>query len=91
MPIHSSITLRYTNSSRMTVQCGDFGRAGQATDDSTMRCMHFACWITKAANTHFMTRCPARYKAIVQLLFRVPDFFFLFFESHEISVEKLSR
>jgi len=25
---------------------------GQATDDNTKRRMHFACWITKATNTH---------------------------------------
>jgi hypothetical protein len=31
-----------------------YGRVGQATDDHTriIRRMHFACWITKATNTH---------------------------------------
>jgi hypothetical protein len=28
------------------------GKAGQATDDSITRCMCFACWITKATDTH---------------------------------------
>jgi hypothetical protein len=28
------------------------GTAGQATDDNTTRRMRFACWITKATNTH---------------------------------------
>ena len=28
------------------------GRDGQAADDNIMRCMRFACWITKAAGTH---------------------------------------
>jgi hypothetical protein len=27
------------------------GRAGDATDDSIIWCMHFACWITKTTNT----------------------------------------
>jgi hypothetical protein len=26
--------------------------AGQATDDNIIRRMHFACWITKATDTH---------------------------------------
>jgi hypothetical protein len=26
--------------------------ARQATDDSTIRCMNFACWITQATDTH---------------------------------------
>jgi hypothetical protein len=28
------------------------GRARQATDDNTVWCMHFACWIIKARDTH---------------------------------------
>jgi len=28
------------------------GRDGQATDDNTVHRMHFACWVTDAANTH---------------------------------------
>ena len=28
------------------------GWVGQATDDNIIRRMHFACWITKATNTH---------------------------------------
>jgi hypothetical protein len=28
------------------------GKAGQATDDNVTRRMRFACWITKATNTH---------------------------------------
>jgi hypothetical protein len=28
------------------------GRARQATDDNIIRSMHFACWVTKAADTH---------------------------------------
>jgi hypothetical protein len=29
-----------------------YGRAGQATDDSIIRRMRSACWITKATETH---------------------------------------
>jgi hypothetical protein len=29
-----------------------YGRTGQATDDNIIRCMRFACWITKATDTH---------------------------------------
>jgi hypothetical protein len=29
-----------------------YGRTRQATDDSIIRCMRFACWITKATHTH---------------------------------------
>ena len=29
-----------------------YGRAGQATHDDIIGRMHFACWITKATNTH---------------------------------------
>jgi len=29
-----------------------YGRVMQATDYSILECMHFACWITKAADTH---------------------------------------
>jgi hypothetical protein len=29
-----------------------FGRARQATDDNIIRRMRFACWITKATDTH---------------------------------------
>jgi hypothetical protein len=29
-----------------------YGRAGQATDDNVIRRMRFACWITKATDTH---------------------------------------
>ena len=29
-----------------------YGRTGQATDDSIIWRMRFACWITKATNTH---------------------------------------
>jgi hypothetical protein len=29
-----------------------YGRAGQATDDNIIRRMLFACWITKATDTH---------------------------------------
>jgi hypothetical protein len=31
---------------------GKYGRARQATDDNVMACMRFACWITKAIDTH---------------------------------------
>jgi hypothetical protein len=31
---------------------GKYGTAGQATDDRTIRCMRFACWVNKAADTH---------------------------------------
>jgi hypothetical protein len=30
-----------------------YGTARQATDDNIIRCMRFACWITKATDTHF--------------------------------------
>jgi hypothetical protein len=29
-----------------------YGRARQATDDNTIRNTRFACWVTKAAQTH---------------------------------------
>jgi hypothetical protein len=29
-----------------------YGRAEEATDDNIIRCMLFACWITKATDTH---------------------------------------
>ena len=29
-----------------------YGTPGQATDDSIIRRMRFACWITKATDTH---------------------------------------
>ena len=29
-----------------------YGRPGQATDDSIIRRMRIACWITEATNTH---------------------------------------
>jgi hypothetical protein len=29
-----------------------YGTAGQATDDNIIQRMRFACWITKAADTH---------------------------------------
>ena len=29
-----------------------YGTAGQATDDNIIRRMRFACWITKATDTH---------------------------------------
>jgi hypothetical protein len=29
-----------------------YGTAGQATDDNKIRRMRFACWITKATDTH---------------------------------------
>ena len=29
-----------------------FGTARQATDDNILRSMRFACWVTKAINTH---------------------------------------
>jgi len=29
-----------------------YGRSSQATDDNTIRRMRFACWITKATDTH---------------------------------------
>ena len=29
-----------------------YGRAGQSIDDKIVRCMHIACWITKATHTH---------------------------------------
>jgi hypothetical protein len=30
----------------------EYGVARQATDDKTISCMHFTCWITQAAETH---------------------------------------
>ena len=29
-----------------------YGTTRQATDDNMVQCMHFACWITKATDTH---------------------------------------
>ena len=31
---------------------GRHGRARQTTDDNIIKCMCFACWITKATDTH---------------------------------------
>jgi hypothetical protein len=31
---------------------GKYGRAMQATDDNIIRRMRFACWVTKATDTH---------------------------------------
>jgi hypothetical protein len=31
---------------------GKYGRVGQATDDNIIQHMCFACWITKATDTH---------------------------------------
>jgi len=31
---------------------GKWGRAGQATDNSIVRRVHFVCWISKATDTH---------------------------------------
>jgi len=36
-------------------------RARQATDDNTKRRMHFACWVTKATDTH------SEYKILIAL------------------------
>jgi len=33
-------------------QCGKNMVEPEATDDNRIRCMRFACWITKATNTH---------------------------------------
>ena len=33
-----------------------YGRAGQATDDSIIKCMRFAFWIPKATDTHSRVR-----------------------------------
>ena len=30
----------------------NYGTAGQATYDNTIRCMRFVCWITESTNTH---------------------------------------
>ena len=32
--------------------CGKLCRAGQATDDNTIRLLRFACWISKVTDTH---------------------------------------
>jgi hypothetical protein len=34
---------------------GNYCRAGQAADDNIIRRMRFACWITKATDTHIHT------------------------------------
>ena len=38
------------------------GTAGQAADDNTIRCMHFACWVNKATDTRseyvILIACP---------------------------------
>ena len=45
------------------------GRAGQATDDNTVRCMHFACWVTDTTNTHseyvILIACPLQQCTLV--------------------------
>jgi hypothetical protein len=46
-----SITF-FRKSRRLWDNVEKYGRSGQATDDNTIRRMRFACWITKATNTH---------------------------------------
>jgi hypothetical protein len=41
-----------------------YGRARQATDDNIIRRMRFACWITKATNTH--SECVIRIAFLLQ-------------------------
>ena len=50
------------------------GRAGQATDDNTVRRMHFACWVTDATNTHseyvILIACPMQqWTSVVSYIF----------------------
>ena len=40
------------NSCRLWVNLEKYVRVGQPTDDSIIRCMRFACWVTKTAKTH---------------------------------------
>jgi hypothetical protein len=43
---------RFPNSCRLCDNVGKYGRAMQATDDNIIRRMRFACWVTKATDTH---------------------------------------
>ena len=38
-----------------------YGTAGQATDDNIIRRMRFACWITKATDTHLESVIPTAF------------------------------
>ena len=42
----------HRKSCRLRVNVNKYGRARQATDDNIIRCIHFACRITKATHTH---------------------------------------
>jgi hypothetical protein len=39
-------------SCRLSDNVEKYGREGEATDDNIIRRMRFACWITKATDTH---------------------------------------
>ena len=44
--------LFFRKSCRLWENLEKCGRAGQTTDDNTIECLRFACWITKATDTH---------------------------------------
>jgi len=47
-----SKTFFFRNSFHLWDNVGKHGRARQATDDDIIRRWRFACWVTKATNTH---------------------------------------
>ena len=47
-----SVTV-FRKSCRLWENVGKRGKAGQATDGNTTRRMRFACWLTKATDTHY--------------------------------------
>ena len=42
----------FRKSCRLINTVGKCGGVGEATDNHTMQCMRFACWITKGTDTH---------------------------------------
>jgi hypothetical protein len=49
-------------------KCGKVGTAGQATDNNTIWCMSFACWIIKARDT--LRICNTYYFSMAALVMR---------------------
>jgi len=49
---HISVAVFLRKSCRLWDNVEKYGRAGQATDDNTIRRMRFAGWVTKATDTH---------------------------------------
>ena len=76
--------------------CGKYGTGRQATGDNIIQCMFFACWITKATDTHleyvilfafslqqWLTNAPQCYViCTLPLLFLLWEFISIFSKAH---------